>query len=97
MTKLTVPSFLIVLSSFSFAQLSNGLVAHFDFNNQFNDQSSSAISVNNNGCTYTLDRNNNASSALELGGTNYLSFNDNNIKVDLPITISAWVKLNSFS
>lgn len=88
---------LITLSGTSFGQLSNGLIAHFDFENQLNDQSLSNIQATNNGCTYGDDRNNTPSSALVLGGTNYVSFNNNDVKVDLPITISAWVKVNSFS
>lgn len=96
-TTLFLLTIVFIISGSTFGQLSNGLIAHFGFDNQLTDESSSNIQVTNNGCTYGDDRNNTSNSALVLEGSNYLSFNDNDVKVDLPITVSAWVKVNSFS
>jgi hypothetical protein len=87
----------LLISSLSLAQLSNGLILHYNFNNQLIDQSTSNIVLTNNGCTFVDDRNTNPSSALELSNTDYLSTTDQTVKTTLPITISAWVKVNSFA
>jgi hypothetical protein len=77
--------------------LSQNLMASFSFDNSLVDNSNSSISVTNNGSVFTFDRYSIPNYALGLNGSNYLSFNDNSVKVNFPITISAWVKVNSFS
>lgn len=91
---------LLILSLLSFgfvnAQLENGMVAHFSFNGNLNDLSNSAIvSTNNGGITYGMDRNSTSNNAIVLGNGKYVSFNNNAVKTQFPITISVWVKFNS--
>ena len=81
----------------TYAQIENGMTAHFPFGGNCNDISNSAIVGNNNGGTYGLDRNNATNSAIQLNGTSsYVSFNSNTIKTAFPISISAWVKVDAF-
>lgn len=80
------------------AQIELGMIAHFPFNNNLTDLSSSSITATNNGCVFGLDRNTITASAITLNGlSNDVSFDDNNVKVALPITISAWVNINSMT
>lgn len=80
----------------SFAQIENGMIAHFPFDSNLTDLSTSSISCTNNGSIYTSDRNGIASYAVEFNGsTDHIAFNDNDIKVSFPISISFWVNLNS--
>lgn len=92
---------LLILSllSFSFvnAQLENGMVAHFPFNGDFNDISTSAIVATNTGATFGPDRNLDPNFALALNENQYVSFNSNEVKSDLPLTISVWAKFDSFN
>lgn len=94
---------LIIIASFIisysiYGQIENGMVAHFSFDNTLVDQSASNITAVNNTGVFGLDRNNNSLNAIELDGvSSFLVFNEQNVKVDLPITISAWVKINSSS
>lgn len=89
----------LFLLSFGFvnAQLENGMVAHFPFNGSFNDISPSAIVATNTGATFGPDRNLDPNSALDLNQNQYVSFNSNAIKPDLPLTISVWAKFDSFN
>lgn len=79
------------------AQIENGMIAHFPFDGNSNDISSSAIIATNVGTSYGPDRNMVGNQALELGANKYLSFSNNVVKTNLPLTISAWVKFNSFT
>jgi len=77
-------------------QVLNGLVAHFSFDNTFSDSSPSGIVATNNGCSFSNDRNGTPDYAITLdGNSNYVAFNDNAVKVPLPITIATWVNLKS--
>jgi len=80
------------------AQIENGMIAHFSFNNNITDLSNSSIVATNSGATFGSDRNAVSNSALSLNGTSAdVSFNNSVVKVGLPITISAWVKVNSMT
>ena len=92
---------LLVLSLLSFgfvnAQLENGMVAHFPFNGNFIDVSPSAIVATNNGASFGPDRNFDPNYSLDLNQNQYVSFNSNEVKVNLPLTISVWAKFDSFN
>lgn len=80
------------------AQIENGMIAHFPFNNTVSDLSNNSIIATNNGGVFGLDRNSTANNAIEFDGVSTdVRFNDTDVKVALPITISAWVKLNSMT
>lgn len=81
----------------SFGQIQNGMIAHFPFNNNLNDISVSSIALSNNGTSFGNDRNGTANYAVEFDGTSSMTFNDDDIRVPFPISISFWVKLNSFT
>jgi hypothetical protein len=88
---------LIVVFSYTFAaaQLSNGLIAMFPFDQNYNDLSSHQIVLNPQGTNFTSDRTGVANHGLLLGAQNYITFTDQAIKVQLPITISVWVNIQS--
>ncbi len=88
---------LLSISLTSNAQLTNNLVAMFPFDGNYNEHVFNSINVSNVGTTFTNDRNGVANNGLSFGYQNYLSFNDASVKVDLPITLSVWVNVNSFS
>jgi hypothetical protein len=93
--------FLLIISicqiGIVYSQIENGLVAHFPFNNDLTDVSVSGINVTNIGGVFGNDRNNTSNEAISLNGTSsYVSFNDNSIKQDLPISISVWVYVDAF-
>lgn len=90
-------SFFTIASLFSIGQIENGMVAHFPFNNNLDDISTSTILTSNNGSTFTTDRNGLANFGIELDGSSYVSFNDNSVKTTLPITISVWVNIDSYT
>ncbi|MDD2983714.1 MAG: LamG domain-containing protein [Crocinitomicaceae bacterium] len=95
--KKTLLALSLLSISFVNAQLENGMVAHFPFNGNLNDVSNSAIvSTNTGGSTFGMDRNSTSNNAVVLGNGKYISFNNNAIKTQFPITISVWVKFNSF-
>jgi hypothetical protein len=77
------------------AQLSNGLIAMFPFDQNYNDLSSNQIVLNPQGTNFTSDRTGLANHGLLLGAQNYITFTDPAIKVPLPITISVWVNIQS--
>lgn len=79
------------------AQIQNGIIAHFPFNNSVVDISNSTIIASNNGANFGADRNGVVNFGLDLGAGQSVSFNDNSVKVSLPITISVWVQMSSFS
>lgn len=82
---------------FIYAQLDSAKIVHFSFNNDYKDLSNSALNVTNFGTVFSTDRNNNAEHSLDFSGQKYLKFDDNAVKVSLPITISTWVKFESLS
>lgn len=97
MKKLLLFSALLITSSL-YSQIENGMIAHFPFDNALNDLSNSYISCTNNGSIFANDRNGVPSYAVEFnGGTEYIAFNDNDVKVSFPISISFWINLNSMN
>jgi hypothetical protein len=88
---------LLLISLASKAQLTNNLVAMFPFDGNYNEQQFNATSVTNNGTTFTNDRNGVSNHGLYFGYQNYLAFNNPSVKVQLPITLSVWVNVNSFN
>lgn len=77
------------------AQLSNGLIAMFPFDQNFNDLSSNQIVLNPQGTNFTTDRTGIANQGLAMGAQNYITFADTAVKVQLPVTISVWVNIKS--
>ena len=102
MKKLTI--FFIVLGIFAFvspasAGLEDGLRAYYPFNGNANDESGSGNDGIVYGATLTEDRFINSDSAYSFDGVDdYIDVgDDNSLKMTDAITISAWVKINSFS
>lgn len=87
----------LCVTTFTNAQLINDAVIYFPFDGDVTDASSNNISASNNGMTFSTDREGDANESISNnGGSNYVSFNDNAVKVQLPITISTWVKMDAF-
>jgi hypothetical protein len=89
--------FFVFMSTFANSQLSSGLIAMFPFDQNYNDLGPSAILVNPIGTSFTDDRLGIPSNGLALGSQNYIDFNNAALKTALPITISVWVKVQSFA
>ncbi|MFN5678838.1 MAG: LamG-like jellyroll fold domain-containing protein [Flavobacteriia bacterium] len=87
----------VLVSTFASAQLTNGLIALFPFDQNYNDLSSNQILLNPTGTSFTSDRSGVPGQGLALGNQNYITFADPSIKVQLPITMSVWVNIQSFS
>lgn len=96
MKKLLLPITIIFIAGNLFSQINNGLIAHFPFDNNLNDISTSNISVTNHGTSFGADRNGTSNNALVCNGSTYTSFSDNSVKPSLPISISVWVYVNAF-
>lgn len=95
--KLSLSLFFVLFVSFTNAQLTNGLIAMFPFDQNYNDLGPSAINLTPFGTTFVPDRVGLSNHGLAFGNQHYLVFNDNAVKVPLPITISVWVNVQSFS
>jgi hypothetical protein len=95
MKNLLTSILLISISQICFSQLTQGLVADFQFNGNLMDNSNSQIEATNHNVSFGEDRNGNPNSALEFGFLSSIEFNSNAVKVPLPVSISAWVKFNS--
>lgn len=91
--------FLSTLTFFTLsAQMDNGLVANLKFNGTIQDESTSQLNTQNNSIKFGTDRNGNINEAAEFGISRSIIIPDSsNIKVDFPITISVWIKINSFA
>lgn len=89
--------FLFLIPINFFAQIDNGLVAHFPFNSDFSDLSPFMSTITNNNAIFGADRNGVANDAIHFDGIGYVSINGNAIKQQFPITVSYWVKLNSLA
>ena len=75
--------------------LNQGLVAHYPFNGNANDESGNGNDGTVNGATLTADRFGNANSAYSFdGASNYIQCVSNITNIDT-ITISGWAKSNS--
>lgn len=95
--KLSLSLFFVLFVSFTNAQLTNGLIAMFPFDQNYNDLGPSAINLTPFGTTFVPDRVGLSNHGLAFGNQHYLVFNDNAVKVPLPITISVWVNLQSLA
>ncbi len=73
----------------------NGLVAYYPFNGNFNDYSGNGynLSQNNSGISFIADRNNSTSSALSLANNSYLYNTTSAIMPSSSYTIAYWVKV----
>lgn len=89
--------FIILYSLSSFAQIESGMIAHFPFNGNLNDISTSAIFASNAGSTFTTDRNGVANDAVDFNGIGHIVLSGNDLKVNFPISVSLWINLNSLS
>jgi hypothetical protein len=85
--------FILVSSQTSFADLSDGLVAHWPFNGNANDESGNGNHGIVNGATLTMDRFGNPNRAYSFDGINDYIDIGNNVKPTFPITVSTWVNL----
>jgi len=74
------------------ADLNDGLVAYYPFNDNANDASSNGNHGTVNGAVLTEDRFGNADSAYQLDGNDYIEVQDNSL-LDLTVTftISLWI------
>ena len=74
------------------ADLNDGLVAHYPFNGNANDESGNGNDGTVNGATLTEDRLGNANSAYRLDGNDYIEVQDSSL-LDLTatFTISLWI------
>lgn len=97
MKKFNLTLGVLLFSHALFSQLSNGIVADFRFNGNLSDVSPSAIVATNVGTTFAPDVYNVQNASVSFAGNSYISFNDNDVKVSLPITISCQIRFNSFN
>lgn len=95
--KLFLSLFFVLFVSFANAQLTNGLIAMFPFDQNYSDLGPSAIALNPIGTSFTTDRAGAPGNGLALGTQQYIDINSSALKIQLPITISVWVNVQSFS
>jgi len=79
-----------------YSQIENGMVAHFQFNGNCQDILNSSIVSINNGVTFVDGRNSDVGGAADLSNEKHVTFNDDAVKAELPLTISFWINFNSF-
>jgi len=73
--------------------LEDGLVAHYPFNNNTNDDSGNEFNATNYGATYVEDRFGEANSALSLDGNDWLRIHDQvMLQSETTASISFWIK-----
>lgn len=87
----------LLTSHLLLAQLNVDLEASFSFNNTMVDETGNVNSGTNNGTTFTNDRHGTSNGALLFSGDDYYSFNDNSVKVQFPLSISTWVKIDDIA
>ena len=95
--KLSLSILFVLITSFANAQLTNGLIAMFPFDQNYSDLGPSAIALNPIGTSFTTDRAGAPGNGLALGTQQYIDINSSALKIQLPITISVWVNVQSFS
>ena len=79
-------------------QITSGLIAHFPFNGNISDQSASSIAAtNNNNCGFTTGITAQPNTAIDFDNSGFISFTSDDLKVQFPITVSYWIKLNSLN
>ena len=82
---------LFLFSTSCYADLTTGLIAHYPFNGNANDESGNGYHGTVIGAMLTADRNNNAASAYEFDGTNdYISIGALDVPSWSAYTVSAW-------
>lgn len=81
----------------SFGQITSGLIAHFPFNGNVSDQSTSSVNATNNNCGFVNGITAQANTAIDFDNNGFVSFTGNTLKVQFPITVSYWLKLNSLN
>ena len=89
--------FFLFISTFVNAQLTNGLIGMFPFDQNYNDFGPSSIVLDPIGTSFTSDRNGVQGNGLALGAQQYIDINSTALKIDLPVTISVWVNVQSFA
>lgn len=98
--------FLTILISFlmffaypntTFAGLNDGLVAYYPFNGNANDESGNGNHGTVYGAALTQDRFGQPNRAYHFDGQGDYIDIGNNVKPPFPITVSAWVRVDSFS
>ncbi len=84
-----------MIASIGFSQIpTNGLVAHYPFNGNANDESGNGNNGTVNGATLTEDRFGNINSAYKFDGVNdYIKIGNSSLKNS---TISLWFNINSY-
>ncbi len=89
-------TFLTSIPVFS-QNLEEGLLLHYNFDNNLEDSSSNEYDATNYGATYTTDRFGNENSAIYFDGINdYINFpNLDALKPELPVSFSFWIKYES--
>lgn len=87
----------VFISTFASAQLTNGLIGMFPFDQNYNDLGPSSIVLDPIGTTFTSDRSGVQGNGLSLGAQQYIDINSTALKIDLPVTISVWVNVQSFT
>ena len=88
----------VLVSAIAFAQVpTSGLVAHYPFNGNANDESTNSNDGTVNGATLTTDRFGNANSAYSFDGVDDFidCGNGGSLQFDSYITFSAWIKAES--
>jgi hypothetical protein len=90
--------FAIVSIGCASADLNEGLVAHYPFNGNANDDSGNGNDGTVYGATLTADRFGNQDSAYEFDGDDYINCgNDESLAISSSITVAAWIKIDRFN
>ena len=78
------------------ANLQQGLVAYYPFNGNANDESGNGNNGTVNGATLTADRFGNVNSAFDFSNSYINVPNSSSLQINTSLTISLWVKFDSF-
>ncbi len=89
--------FIIISVSFVYADLNDGLVAHYPFNGNANDESGNGNDGTVSGAILTIDRFGNSNSAYYFDGfDDFIDCgNDSSFDITNEISSSCWIKFNS--
>lgn len=89
---------LCTLPTNAYADLTDGLVAHYRFNGDASDESRNGNNGTVNGATLTNDRFGKANKAYAFDGSSYIDCgNDDSINIAGNLTLSTWVKIDDSS
>ena len=88
---------MMVMGNVAWADLDEGLVAHYPFNGNANDESGNGNDGTVNGATLTGDQFGNADSAYSFNGVdNFIEVpNHPSLKLSSTVTAAAWIRFNS--